>query len=288
MKKIHLLLVTFYILNSAVNAQNRANYNSTIWWNELNFKAKLSSKFFYQVDVQIRTGSDASNKTDANTGNMFKNVSQLQFRPFFGYQIAENVQFMLAPGLAPTWTNPRSDHPTFTLEYRITPQFIVNQKIGRLALTHRYRFEARWFSKANESTNDFSQMFDGSNYSYNNTNHRFRFRYMFRIICPLNNTKIEQGTFYINFFEELHVNIGKNVPSTQQIDQNRLNLGLGYRMARDVRFEIGAFNQTAFVGNKGNTDVFSNTGVQFFIIFHDMKKLFKKAEVPVVPAEIGK
>ena len=57
-------------------------------------------------------------------------------------------------------------------------------------------------------------------------------------------------------------------------------MGLGYRLARDVRFEIGPFIQTALVANGGNTNVFNNHGVQFSLIFNDMKKLFKKEESP--------
>jgi hypothetical protein len=263
---------------------NRKGYHSTIWWNEVNFKGKLGGKWFYQGDFQLRTASDATNKTDAEVTNPFKNVLQLQFRPFIGYEILDNLQFMLAPGIAPTWTDFRSDHPSYTLEYRITPQFQLRQNIGRFALTHRYRFEFRWFGKGMNSDNNFTQMFDGNTYTYDDTKSKYRFRYMFRIICPLNGEKIEQGTYYLNLFDEIHVNIGKNVPSTQQIDQNRLNFGLGYRFGRDVRLEIGPFIQTVFVGNGGNTNVFNNHGVQFFIIFNDMKKLFKGENKTPIPA----
>ncbi len=278
----YLLVIGFSITTFS---QNRKGYHSTIWWNEVNFKGKLNGKWFYQVDFQLRTSSDATNKPDPNLYNPFKNIFQLQFRPFFGYQITDNVQFMLGPGLAPAWSNFRSAHPTFATEYRITPQFIVNQKIGKLALTHRYRFELRWFGKSVDSENSPFQMFEGNTFTYDDTKSKYRFRYMFRMIYPLNNQKIEKGTYYVNLFDEIHVNLGRHVPSSQQIDQNRLSLGIGYRMARDVRFEIGPFVQTAFAANGGNTNVFNNHGIQFFVIFNDMKKLFKgeeHASAPVV------
>ena len=164
------------------------------------------------MDFQLRTASDATNKISPEIGNPFKNALQLQFRPFIGYQLLENLPVMLAPGLAPTWTDFRSDHPIYNIEYRITPQLQLNQKLGRVVLTHRYRFEFRWFGKSTESDNHFIQMFDGSTFTYDDTKSKYRFRYMFRIVCPLNGEKIEQGTYYINLFDEIHFNMGKMCP----------------------------------------------------------------------------
>lgn len=289
MKKIVLGVCFALLAITFSHSQQRHNYYSNIWWNELNIKGKLNSKFFYQIDFQYRTGSDANNKSGSKSSNPFYNTVQLNFRPFLGYQINDNLQFMLAPGIAPTWNGYRKDVGEYSLEYRLTPQFILNQKIGRVALTHRYRFEMRWFGKSVHSTNSPSQSFDSETFTYDETKSKYRFRYMFRAICPLNNSKIEKGTFYVNFFDEVHVNLGANVPSTQQVDQNRINLGLGYRMGRDIRFEIGPFVQTAFAGTSTGTNVFNNHGVQFFIIINDLKKLFKGDETPtpvVAPAPV--
>lgn len=268
-------------------SQKRNYYHSNIWWNEVNLKGKFRNpKLFYQVDFQLRTGSDATNKKEFERGNLFKNAQQLQFRPFIGYQITENVQFMLAPSLAPTWTNYRANSPRYSVEYRLTPQLVLTQKLSKVTLTHRYRFEIRKFGKSFDSENGFLQMFDRATYTYDESKSRYRFRYMFKLIYLLNNSKIEKGTMYLNFFDEFHVNLGRHVPSNQQIDQNRVNIGLGYRMGRDVRFEIGPFIQTALAANGTNTDVFNNHGIQFFIIFNDMKKLFKGEDQHVpLPAQ---
>jgi len=283
------LAVLLCLLSTGAFAQQvRINYYSTIWWNEANFKGHLSEKFFYQVDFQYRTGSDGNNKPNGDYKNPFDNMMQMQFRPFFGYNITEGVKFSIAPSISPTWSNTRSIDPKFNMEYRFTAQLQFDKKYGRVAITHRDRFEYRMSGKAIASTNSAGQMFDGDAYTYDASKERFRFRYMLRALIPINNNSIEKGTFYVNVYDEIFIAFGKNVSSNQTFDQNRINIGLGYRMARDVRFEIGYLQQVqmydASTPTSSVTNAFHNNGVQVFLIFNDMKKLFKgeEAAAPVI------
>lgn len=287
-RKGYLILILSMMSVVAMSQQIRNNYHSTIWWNEVNFKGKLNDKFFYQIDFQYRTASDATNKVGGDYNNPFTNMAQMQFRPFFGYHLKENVKFSIAPGLSPTWSNWRSSSPTFSMEYRFTAQLQFDQKYGRFSVTHRNRFEYRMGGTPIKTTNSAGDMFNGDAYSYDVAKERYRFRYMLRVLCPLNNKSIDKGTFYLNVYDEVCTAFGSNVASNQMLDQNRINIGLGYRTARDIRVEIGYLNQIQFYdaskGTAAVTNAFHNNGVQLFLIFNDMKKLFKgeEAKVPVI------
>jgi len=289
MLKKGILALLLSVLFASSYAQTRNNYYSTLWWNEVNFKGDIGKKGFYQVDFQYRTTSDATNKVNGAYHDPFKNMMQMQFRPFFGYYIGEGLKLSIAPGIAPTWNNWRSSSPNFQMEYRLTVQLQSDKKYGRVILTHRSRFEYRMGGTAIDSKNSASDMFNEKAWSYDVSKERYRFRYMLRAIVPLNNKTIEQGTFYVNVYDELFAAFGSNVPSGAMLDQNRFNLGLGYRFARDIRVEAGYFMQLQMVdastSTSAVTNAFHNNGVQVFLIFNDMKKLFKGKEAALVPAQ---
>jgi Protein of unknown function (DUF2490) len=285
LKKSFLALLLSVLCLSAY-AQTRNNYYSTIWWNEVNFKGKIKTKGFYQIDFQYRTASDATNKKEGDYHNPFDNMVQMQIRPFFGYHLTENLKLSLAPGISPTWNNWRSSSPTFQMEYRLTAQLQSDHKYGRCAVTYRSRFEYRMGGTAIDSRNSASDMFNDKAYSYDVVKERYRFRYMLRVITPLNSKSIDKGTLYLNVYDEVFAAFGSNVPSGQLLDQNRLYAGLGYRLARDIRVEVGYLQQSQLVDASSAsagavTNVFHNNGVQVFLIFNDMKKLFKGETAPV-------
>ncbi len=289
MLKKGVLALLLSVLFVSGYAQTRNNYYSNIWWNEVNFKGKLSEKIFYQVDFQYRTASDANNKVNGAYHDPFKNMMQMQFRPFFGYHITENLKFSIAPGISPTWSNWRSASPNFQMEYRFTAQLQADHKYGRCIVTYRSRFEYRMGGTAIDSKNSASDMFNEKAWSYDVSKERYRFRYMLRVITPLTNKTIEKGTLYLNVYDELFAAFGSNVPSGQMLDQNRLSIGLGYRFAKDIRVEVGYLSQVQFYDASSPTsgpvtNVFHNNGVQVFLIFNDMKKLFKKESAPT-PAQ---
>ncbi|MDB5257070.1 MAG: hypothetical protein JWM14_1765 [Chitinophagaceae bacterium] len=285
MLKKGILALLLSVLFASSYAQTRNNYYSTLWWNEVNFKGNIGKKGFYQVDFQYRTTSDATNKVDGDYHNPFKNMMQMQFRPFFGYYIADGLKLSIAPGISPTWSNWRTSSPNFQMEYRLTVQLQSDHKYGRVTLTHRSRFEYRMGGTAVDSKNSAGDMFNDKAWSYDVSKERYRFRYMLRAHVPLNNKSIDKGTFYLNIYDELCTAFGSNVPSGQLLDQNRFNVGLGYRFARDIRVEIGYLQQIQFYDASTPTsgpvtNAFHNNGVQVFLIFNDMKKLFKGEAAP--------
>ena len=111
-------------------------------------------------------------------------------------------------------------------------QVTVQQRVGQLDLSHRYRLEQRWigkFAKA-ESTSPES-------YTYMN-----RFRHMLRAQMPLQGPTLDNREFYAAASDEVFIGFGKNVQENI-FDQNRLYLLAGYQFSKHFRLEGGYFQQ---------------------------------------------
>lgn len=259
-------------------SQNREYKYTKMFWTETVFAGKIKGKFGYQVDYQYRRSADPNTTEGGDHNNIFKNPLQQVVRPWIYYQPSDAVRFSISPlGWWANWSGSGSNLQ-FTPEFRITPQLTLNQKFGRLVVTHRYRYEFRFFGERRpaESGWDFSKGYQ----NFNDEMHtRSRMRFLLRIFVPLNNPTLKPGTLYINTYNEIFVNIGKSVGSSNLLDQNRFFLGLGYRFNPIFRLEGGYLSQTVFrLNNAAKNNVDQNNVLAFFIIFDDFNKFFKRKE----------
>jgi hypothetical protein len=101
-------------------------------------------------------------------------------------------------------------------EHRIYQQFITKQNISIVNVQHRYRFEQRFLGE------DF----------------QLRFRYFLSLNIPLNHKEIIDKTIYLSAYNEIFLNANENF-----FDRNRLYGGMGYRVSKALRFELGYMNQ---------------------------------------------
>lgn len=69
-----------------------------------------------------------------------------------------------------------------------------------------------------------------------------RFRYRLRIAMPLKGNTIDDNEFYLHAFDELLIGAGEKIKNNI-FDQNRLNIGLGYKLNKHCKFELGYINQ---------------------------------------------
>lgn len=124
-------------------------------------------------------------------------------------------------------------------EHRIWQQALVNNPLGRVKLSHRYRLEQRMIG--NSTTGEFR------NGRYEN-----RFRYMCRANIILKGTTLEKGEFYIGVYNELFVNFGKEV-GYNLFDQNRAYAALGFHLGRIGKLEVGYMYQIVQQRRLSNT-----------------------------------
>jgi hypothetical protein len=113
-------------------------------------------------------------------------------------------------------------------EHRIFQQFISKQKLGKLKLSHRYRFEQRFVES------DF----------------KMRVRYFLGVNVPISSE--EENKYYFSAYNELFLNT-----KSKLYDRNRLYGGFGYHLNKKVRLELGYMNQFFNEGRRDQLNIFT-------------------------------
>jgi hypothetical protein len=168
---------------------------------------KVSSKINWHHEVQYRNY------------NAIGDLEQLLLRTGVGYNLSENNNnILLGYGYIHSQNYvDNSDNKVNVNEHRIFQQFVTRQSFTRVKIQHRYRFEQRWVEDA-----DF----------------KLRFRYFLSLNIPLNNQDIVDKTWYASVYNEIFINDEQTV-----FDRNRLYFGLGYKLSKTTKFEVGYMNQ---------------------------------------------
>ena len=161
--------------------------------------------------------------------NAIGDLEQLLIRTGIGYNLTENNNNLL---LGYGYINSQNyigntDEKVGVNEHRIYQQFITRQSFGRVSLQHRYRFEQRWIEDQ-----DF----------------RLRFRYFLSTNIALSNKTIIDKTWYASLYNEIFLNHKNNV-----FDRNRLYVGFGYKLNKNLKFELGYMNQ--FLNNDNRDQI---------------------------------
>lgn len=128
-------------------------------------------------------------------------------------------------------------------EHRIWEQLLYNHKLKNIFVSHRFRLEQRFISKA-IVTND--QLKNDGTLSAN------RFRYFIRNVLPFQQQKTFTKGVFAALQNEVFVNIGNTANVNGKFfDQNRLYLALGYRLSSAFDLETGYLNQ--YISGKNKT-----------------------------------
>ena len=179
-----------------------------------------------------------------------RNFNQLLLRTGINYHIDKGVIATL--GYAYIDTDPTfEDIPTQGVpfagnqisENRIFQQFILTNKVWEFSFEHRYRLEQRFINNQGE----------------NDTRHRARYR--LQLTLPLTDT------FFINFYDEIFINLQDNL-----FDQNRLYAALGVRITENSSIQIG------YLKNHFRTTNFDR--LQLALFYNpDLRNIFGKQPV---------
>ncbi len=175
---------------------------------------KINEKVNWHQEVQYRNY------------NAIGDLEQLLLRTGIGYNLTDNNNnLLLGYGyiLSQNYIGATDEKIAIT-EHRIYQQFITKQTIGSVAVQHRYRFEQRFVEE----------------------NFKLRFRYFLALNIPLSNTAMIDRTVYLSAYNEIFLNSKDNI-----FDRNRLYGGLGYKLNKTLRVELGYMNQ---LFNRGSRD----------------------------------
>ena len=167
---------------------------------------KLDSKWNIHNEVQYRSY------------NIIDDLEQLLIRTGVGYNLSDNNDnILLGYGyiLSENYIDD-TDDKTSVNEHRIFQQFTTKQKVGKVGLSHRYRFEQRFVE------DDF----------------KMRFRYFLGVKIPLQYKEEAKNPLYVSLYNEIFLNTKSSV-----FDRNRVFGGIGYTFSDNLRLELGYMNQ---------------------------------------------
>jgi long-subunit fatty acid transport protein len=137
-------------------------------------------------------------------------------------------------------------------EFRIWPQFVLYQSIGKLKIEQRYRAEFRFTS------NGF----------------RNRFRYRFGASYPFGKERSGYKPFQVSASNELFF-----TDKEPYFERNRILLSLNYKPSKSTTIQIGYFHQFDY---KINDEI----GRDFFQIGYFVELFRKTASNPAVDNDI--
>ena len=150
----------------------------------------------------------------------------------------KNKVVTLTQGYANITSGAFGDSDATSNEHRIYQEALIRHGLGeRLRFRHRLRTEQRWVEDQ-----DF----------------RTRFRYALFMDIPLNNTRIDPGTWYLAIYNEIFLNLEKNIGNGRRVktfDRNRLYAALGYSLSKNLKIQGGYMHQATSTVDKGQIQV---------------------------------
>jgi hypothetical protein len=174
--------------------------------------SNLGKWLVYIGSKQLNSKWNLHHEIQYRNYNVVGDLEQLLLRTGLGYKIGEKSNLLLGYGYinSENFTG-NGDEQVTVEEHRIFQQFINKGTIGLVSLQHRYRFEQRFVA------NDF----------------KTRFRYFLGLNIPLKDSK-----YYVSAYNEFFLNGASNV-----FDRNRIYAGLGYKIKKGIRIELGYMSQ---------------------------------------------
>jgi hypothetical protein len=128
-------------------------------------------------------------------------------------------------------------------EHRLWQQLNLSHRSNAVSFLHRFRLEERWLdlpSATEPGSRDWT--------------FQWRARYMLRTVVPLRGTPDRPGHLYAFGSDELFVRFGAS-QTTNLFDQNRLQLGLGASLDKNLRLEANWLNLLLLRGDGSRREV---------------------------------
>ncbi len=218
------LTVLLILTGSRAPAQNRVLDHQAISWYTHNGDHKLNDRWAIHTEYQWRR--------IGLIGSWQQSLARL------GVVHTLNKAVKVGGGYTyfvtfPFGRYPQAENGVPYPEHRLHQDIQLTNAYGRVKLTHRYRLEQRWLAdQANEKS---PRTITGWNFQN-------RIRYQVAAEIPLKGVTIDNGEWYLNFFDELFIGFGKKVGRTI-FNQNRLSGGVGYQISDAFQLELNYINQ---------------------------------------------
>ena len=208
--KKYLPVLFLFLSLSAAAQRTREVQHQNHFWTSINTQARISNKFFVIGDFHIR-------RTD-----YLKNNNFYYTRLGVGYIINKNLSVALGGGHM--WlANKTATTELFVNENRLVQQVQLNQPLGKVQVSQRFRLEERWIQKVVNS-----ELTDSYRYTT-------RYRYQLALNIPVSKNKYVPT---IALSDELLLQTGKDIVYNN-FDQNRLFAGIKQQITPSLSFDFG-------------------------------------------------
>jgi hypothetical protein len=228
MTKFFLILITFFPIISSAIAQN-----------EIEKAHQFHSWFYYIGDHKISDRWGIHPELQFRRTGIGTQPQKFLLRSAVNYHPSDHL--MVSVGYVYSREYPYGVYPRdFELpEHRIYQQLEFEHKVGKYDLIHRIRQEQRFIA-------DIEGIPDPDSEGNLRPEHQGwplqnRTRYSISINFPLEGVDIDNNEFYLFASNEFFFSFGKNV--SNNFDQNRAQLGIGYQVGSFGRMEIGYLYQ---------------------------------------------
>ena len=179
------------------------------YYNKFRFKRKL----FYYGEYHIRRKNFAAE------------MDKIYLRFGLTYLITKKVDVTFGIATPINWADdpgaPGIESPL--LEFRFWQQGLFVVPVLRSKTYHQLRTEQRWKRK----------FYEGAEYKLS-----YRWRYKFTIYVPLTHKKLEPGTVFFSFYDEIFIQTGEGI-TYNHFEDNRMFIGLGYIINNSVQVQGG-------------------------------------------------
>ncbi|OEK02931.1 hypothetical protein BFP97_15980 [Roseivirga sp. 4D4] len=190
-------------------AQKNNDANMLTWY-QYKGDVDLGNRFSVVLDFQHRRQD-------------FVNYSSQQvLRPGLAYTLKSDVKFTL--GTAVFWHNINGENPVYRPEVRPYTFAEWKQPLGKIQVTHRFRFELRYNRKTAGS-----EVLSGYNFNY-------RAGHKLGLAIPIQSEKIDD--LKLEVYDEVLINFGERI-TRNYLDQNRIYAGIKGRLTAKSTFKLG-------------------------------------------------
>lgn len=238
--KILFFLLSFFCFLNCISQKNIDNQRFI--WTRYNNQLEFNPKWVLQTEVDNRV---FLNEFKQNTL-----VVRTQVRNIIDDKLEWGAGFVY---LGTKTQNSDATSSFIVPEYRAQQDVTFRQKMGKIALSHRYVVEERFFQNATKEGFE-----EGVN---------FRWRFRYRLQGDFFLWKKEQQSLRAILSEEIMINAGSKVEKNI-FDQNRIYAALLFGVNESLGFEVGYLN--SFQQRANGVDFFNNDIVRI-TIFQKLK-----------------
>ena len=201
MKRVSVVTLILIFSNQIIMAQN-FDLGS---WNIINLKLNVNKKWSFFAESQLRSLK------------FYSNFHYYEYKGGINYKVHNNATITIGAGSYQTYkeggdfVTPKNNN-----EFRIWPQFVLFQSLGKLKIEQRYRTELRFTSNG----------------------YRNRFRYRLGLAYPFGKEKNNYKPYQVITNNEIFFT--DNEP---YFERNRMQVAFNYKPSKSTTLQVGYLHQ---------------------------------------------